>query len=292
MQVICRNLTKTYPDGVQALKGIDLQLEEGLFGLLGPNGAGKTTLMEIMTLLLEPTSGELWINETNSQKDPMKIRQWIGYLPQNFGFYPELTANEFLMYLAHLRGLSHRESKMQVSQMLSLVRLSQVRNKRLKTFSGGMLRRVGIAQALLGNPKFIIVDEPTAGLDPEERVHFRNLLFELREGRVVVLSTHIVKDIEDTCTQMALLHDGRIRFQGAPSQFIHAARGQTWEFYGTPDDLEFYTQNPNLVSIREDEKGICFRLVSERVPREGAREVIPNLEDAYVRFLERDRDAA
>lgn len=285
-EVVCQNITKIYADGKQALNGVDLHIAEGLFGLLGPNGAGKTTFMEILTLLLEPSSGDLIIDGINSRENPMAIRSKLGYLPQFFGYYPELTAWEFLEYLGVLRGVRGRELRRQVTEVLSLVRLFDVRNKRLKTFSGGMLRRVGIAQALLGNPKLIIVDEPTAGLDPEERVHFRNLLFELREGRVVILSTHIVKDVEDTCTQMALLLDGRIRFQGSPTAFVQAAKGETWEFYGSQNDLERMMGDRNLVSVREDEKGVCFRVVSHRPPQENARSVIPNLEDAYVRFLQ------
>ena len=292
MELICSQLTKTYPDGKEALRGIDLHIGEGLFGLLGPNGAGKTTLMEILTLLLEPTGGQLMIGGYDSRTQPMKIRSILGYLPQFFGFFPELTAKEFLEYLGALRGMVGIDLKRRVEAALSNVRLQKVRNKRLKTFSGGMLRRVGIAQAILGDPQLIIVDEPTAGLDPEERVHFRNILFELGEGRTVILSTHIVKDIEETCTQMALLLGGRIRFHGSPSSFVQAARGETWEFYGSTEDVNQLAGNPKLVSIREEERGICFRMIAAASPRENARNVIPNLEDAYVRFLEKERFAA
>ncbi len=292
VEVVCSDIKKTYPDGNEALRGVDLQIQEGLFGLLGPNGAGKTTLMQILTLLLEPTSGTLTIGSYDSRKHPNQIRELLGYLPQFFGFFPELTAREFLFYLCSLRGVSGRELKRQVDEVLSWVRLQEVSNKRLKTFSGGMLRRVGIAQALLGNPRVIIVDEPTAGLDPEERVNFRNLLFELGQDRIVILSTHIVKDIEETCTQMALMLDGRIRFHGSPSIFVQAAKDETWEFYGSQEDVEKLSTYPNLVSVREDERGICFRVISSTSPRDNARIVSPNLEDAYVRFLEQQKDAA
>ncbi len=292
MEVVCSNLTKTYPDGNEALRGVDLRIQDGLFGLLGPNGAGKTTLMQILTLLLQPTDGTLIIGGYDSRKHPDKIREMLGYLPQFFGFFPELTAREFLDYLGCLRGIRGKTLKNQVDEVLSWVRLQEVRHKKLKTFSGGMLRRVGIAQALLGNPKLIIVDEPTAGLDPEERVNFRNLLFELGQDRIVVLSTHIVKDIEETCTNMALLLDGRIRFHGSPFSFVQAAKGETWEFYGTSEDMEELSKRSNLVSVREDEKGICFRVVAPSAPRESARIVTPNLEDAYVRFLEIQKYAA
>jgi len=292
MEILCAGLTKIYPDGTQALHGIDLEIREGLFGLLGPNGAGKTTLMEILTLLMEPTEGRLVIGGYDSRKHPMKIRALLGYLPQFFGYYPELTAKEFMQYLGVMRGMSGRALKKEVERVLSLVRLNEVRNKQLKTFSGGMLRRAGIAQALLGEPKALIVDEPTAGLDPEERVNFRNLLFDLGREKAVILSTHIVKDIEETCSQMALLLNGRIRFQGSPASFIRAAKGETWEFYGALSDVERWAGHPNLVSIREEIGGVCFRIVSPTPPRENARNVAPNLEDAYVRFLEKEKDAA
>ncbi|MDP8243914.1 MAG: ABC transporter ATP-binding protein [Candidatus Hinthialibacter antarcticus] len=292
MDLVCEGLRKTYPDGKQALKGIDLHLDEGLFGLLGPNGAGKTTFMEILTLLLEPTEGRYIVDGIDSRRDPMKVRAKLGYLPQFFGVFPELTAKEFLEYLGALRGMAHRDIKREVDSLLALVRLQGVRNKRLKTYSGGMLRRVGVAQALLGDPKLVIVDEPTAGLDPEERVHLRNLLFEFCEGRIVILSTHIVKDIEETCSQMALLQDGRIRYQGSPSAFVTEAQGQTWEFIGDAGDIEALTGRPELVSIRELEQGLCFRVVSQGAPRENARLAPPNLEDAYVRFLNFETTAA
>ena len=265
--------------------GADLHIGEGLFGLLGPNGAGKTTLMEILTLLLEPTSGEVRINGIDIRHHPRQIRPLLGYLPQFFGYYPELTAREFLDYLGSLRGLYGEALSRQVQDLLAVVRLQNVAHKRLKTFSGGMLRRVGIAQALLGDPRLIIVDEPTAGLDPEERVNFRNLLFELGQEHTIILSTHIVKDVEETCTQMALVSEGRILFYGSPSSFIQDAQADTWEFWGTTQDIERLAGHSNLVSILENERGICFRVISTTPPVENAHRVIPNLEDAYVRFL-------
>ena len=292
MELICSELTKIYPDGTHSLKGINLHIGEGLFGLLGPNGAGKTTLMEILTLLLEPTSGRVTIDGYDIVRRPRKIRPLIGYLPQFFGFFPELTAYEFLTYLGSLRGMRGKTLHQEVNNVLTHVRLLNVSHKRLQTFSGGMLRRVGIAQAILGSPKLLIVDEPTAGLDPEERVHFRNILFELGQNRTVILSTHIVKDIEETCAQMALLLNGRIHFTGSPTSFVQAAKEETWEFYGTPGDVDALVSSSNLVSIREDERGICFRVISPTPPRENARKVRPNLEDSYIHFLEKEKNAA
>lgn len=292
MEVRIEGLKKIYPDGKEALKGIDLVIHDGLFGLLGPNGAGKTTLMEILTLLLEPTGGRVTIDGWDTRKQPDKIRPLLGYLPQFFGYFPELTAREFLHYLGVMRDMPSRLLYRKVDELLDLVRLGQVARKKLKTFSGGMLRRVGIAQALLGDPKLIVVDEPTGGLDPEERVHFRNLLFDIGQNRIVILSTHIVKDIEETCSDLALLIDGTIRFRGSPTEFVRNAQGQTWEFYGDPDEVEYYARQQNLVSIREDIHGVLFRVVSPTPPRENSRRVIPNLEDAYVRFLELEKQVA
>lgn len=286
MKTLCiENLSKIYPDGAPALSDIGFEVSDGLFGLLGPNGAGKTTLMSIMTLLLEPTTGRYRLDGFDSRKQPQEIRRRLGYLPQNFQVFPELTAREFLVFLGNLRGLSKGESQSQAELLLDRVRLQNVQHKRLKTYSGGMLRRVGVAQALLGNPRLIIVDEPTASLDPEERVHLRNLLFELGEQRIIVLSTHIVKDIEETCSQMALLLDGRIHYQGSPIRFVQKAAGATWEFTGPAEALDHWSARAELVAVREEPEGLRFRVVSQNAPHEDAQLVTPNLEDAYVHFL-------
>ncbi|HPA46807.1 MAG TPA: ABC transporter ATP-binding protein [bacterium] len=285
LRVECHDLRKVYPDGTEALKGITLTLTEGLFGLLGPNGAGKTTLMEIITLLLAPTSGRLTLCGLDTRKHETRIRSLLGYLPQFFGYYPELTAQEFLTYIGRLHNLSRHSARDRARDLLRMVRLEEVRNKRLSTFSGGMLRRVGIAQALMGDPKILIVDEPTAGLDPEERVHFRNDLFELGEGRVVILSTHIVGDVEETCSRMALISDGQLRYCGSPMDFVSPAEGRIWEFVGSSDDLEGLMGQGNLVQVREQPDGLAFRVAAPEPPRPTARPVLPTLEDAYVLFL-------
>lgn len=287
----CERVSSWYGQ-VVALADVSFEVGPGVTGLLGPNGAGKTTLMSILTLLLEPTAGTYAVDGLDSRRHADAIRGLMGYLPQAFQVFPELTAWEFLDYMAQLRGVSGRERHRQVDELLSRVRLHAVRNRRLKTFSGGMLRRVGVAQALLGSPRLIIVDEPTAGLDPEERVNLRNILFELGEGRIIILSTHIVKDIEETCSQLALLMNGRVEYQGSPRAFVERAQGRTWEFYGSAQDIERYTTHPNLVGIREESQGVCFRLVAPEPPTGDARTVTPNLEDAYVHFLDMGRSAA
>ncbi len=291
LRIECRDITKVYPDGKKALNGIHLVIEEGLFGLLGPNGAGKTTLMEIMTLLLAPTSGQLEICGFNSRHDEKKIRSLLGYLPQFFGHYRELTAEEFLVYIGRLHNLNGKSARSRARDLLHMVRLDDVRNRRLSTFSGGMLRRVGVAQALMGDPKVLIVDEPTAGLDPEERVHFRNDLFELGEDRIVILSTHIVGDVEETCSRMAVISDGEVSYVGSPAEFISPAEGFVWEFDGGSEDLDALMNEPNLVQVREAQSGLQFRVVSSYAPRSSARPVQPTLEDAYVYFVN-PREAA
>jgi ABC-type multidrug transport system ATPase subunit len=241
--------------------------------------------MEIVTLLLAPTSGEVVVCGFDARRDETRIRSLLGYLPQFFGYYRELTAEEFLIYLGCLHGLRRRAARDRARNLLHMVRLEEVRNRRLSTYSGGMLRRVGIAQALMGDPKVLIVDEPTAGLDPEERVCFRNDLFELGERRVVILSTHIVGDVEETCSRMALISEGQLKYVGPPADFISPAEGCVWEFSGDENDLEDFAGSSSLVQVRESRSGLDFRVVSASQPRPGAWQVQPTLEDAYVFFI-------
>lgn len=282
----CHDVWKVYSEGTEALKGIECQLDAGLYGLLGPNGAGKTTLMEILTLRLEPTRGTISVNGISARKDPMGIRRAIGYLPQHVGFHPELSAQEFLEYVTRLSGYSRRQAKQRAMELLELVNLQNVGRERLGTYSGGMLRRVGIAQALASDPRIVIVDEPTAGLDPEERIRFRNLLFQLGTDRLVILSTHIVADVEETCTNIGLLLQGELAYHGSAQAFITAASGSTWECDGSIEDLEPFASTGRLVQSREIECGIRYRLVGEK-PDRPSWSVEPNLEDAYVYYLMR-----
>jgi len=231
MKIVAGRLNKVYRGGINALTDIDLTITSGMFGLLGPNGAGKTTLMRILAGILRPTSGDLYIGEFdgNAEKGRTSIKKLLGYLPQELGVYPDLSAREFLDYIGILKGMDNRKVRQsRVSELLDIVSLTNVANRKLKTFSGGMKRRIGIAQALLNDPKLLIVDEPTAGLDPEERIHFRNLLSELAGDRTVLLSTHIVEDIAQTCRNLAILNNGYIIFQGSTADLTHAARGKVW----------------------------------------------------------------
>lgn len=231
MHVVVHNLSKVYRGGVQALNNVEMTIESGMFGLLGPNGAGKTTLMRILAGILHPTHGTVRVGEFNgnTERGRTAIKRVLGYLPQDLGMYPDLSAREFLDYVAILKGLDDRKARKQrVAEMLEIVSLSDVANRKLKTFSGGMKRRVGIAQALLNDPQLLIVDEPTAGLDPEERIRFRNLLSDLGGNRTVLLSTHIVEDIAQTCHKLAVMKSGQVVFQGTTIDLIRETQGKVW----------------------------------------------------------------
>src|SRR3954447_26863936 len=241
-------LSKTYPNGVKALDDVTLNIDRGLFGLLGPNGAGKSTLMRTIATLQEADSGTITFDGENVSADPRVLRGKLGYLPQTFGVYPRIPAIELLDYLAILKGVGDR--KQQIESLLNLTNLWEVRKRAVSTFSGGMRQRFGIAQALLGDPKLVIVDEPTAGLDPEERNRFHNLLSEIGENVVVILSTHIVEDVSDLCPRMAVLADGRIRLEGAPHELIGSTRGRIWKKVVDRDQLEAHRAKYELISTR------------------------------------------
>jgi ABC-type multidrug transport system ATPase subunit len=290
MQVTIQQLFKTYPGNVHALNGIDLTIPNGMFGLLGPNGAGKTTLMRILAGILRPTSGELRIGkeDATTERGRIAIKRVLGYLPQDLGLYPDLSAREFLDYIAILKGLDdRRQRKQRVAYLLEQVGLRDMASRKLKTFSGGMTRRVGIAQALLNDPHLLIVDEPTAGLDPEERIRFRNLLVDLRGDRVVLLSTHIVEDIAQTCRNLAVLHKGRIMFQGTTEEMIAGAASNV----GTVT-----TNGPkpasalSVVAALNTGAGMHYRVVGDLRGHPEVTPVEPTLEDSYV-WLMHARDA-
>jgi ABC-2 type transport system ATP-binding protein len=281
------SLTKTYRASgraVNALNGVDLQIGVGMFGLLGPNGAGKTTLMRMLAGIVNPSSGNLRVDrhDLTTKAGKQAVKSMLGYLPQELGMYPDLSAAQFVDYMAILKGLDDpRARRQRVEQVLELVGLSQESGRKIKGYSGGMKRRVGIAQALVNDPKLLIVDEPTAGLDPEERIRFRNLLVRLASERTIILSTHIVEDIGQTCRDMAVLARGQIIFRGSPIDLTRAANGHVWTL--TTSHLEKPDGGLTVVSMVHLAEGIQYRLVGHGVAGYPAAEVVqPGLEDGYV----------
>jgi ABC-type multidrug transport system ATPase subunit len=285
--IIVTDLTKTYKGNVQALRGLSLTIDGRMFGLLGANGAGKTTMMRIIAGLLRPTSGsvEVFGHDVTTNKGKLAIKSALGYLPQELGLYPSLTGREFLDYIAILKGITdQRERRQQIGRVLEQVRLEDVADRKLKTYSGGMKRRVGIAQALLGSPSLLIVDEPTAGLDPEERVRLRNLLSDM--DCTVILSTHIVEDISQSCSSLAVLDQGRVLYCGSPSDLIGQARNHVWQ-------ITTQGERPNngvaIVSTLQMQNGVQYRVLGEPDKQYHAIPVEPSLEDGYIWLMQQAR---
>ncbi len=292
MQISIQQLNKTYRGGVHALNDLDLNIPNGMFGLLGPNGAGKTTLMRILAGILHPSSGVLYVGEHDgtTEHGRSEIKKLLGYLPQDLGLYPDLSAREFLDYIAILKGVDNKQARhKRVDELFDMVALQQVANRKLKTFSGGMKRRVGIAQALLNDPRLLIVDEPTSGLDPEERIRFRNLLSELGGNRIVLLSTHIVEDIAQTCHNLAVMKEGRVVFQGTTADMVRETQGKVWTITTAGVKPE---GNFTIVSTLNTGSSMHYRVVGDLSARAGAIPAEPGLEDAYVWFMHRSNTAA
>jgi len=284
--LLINDLTKTYPNGVKALDGINLKITNGMFGLLGANGAGKSSLMRTIASLQEPSSGSISFNDIDVVKQPHEIRKKLGYLPQEFGVYPKISAEKLLNHLAILKGiLNKKERKEQVTALLQQVNLYQHRKKAVYTFSGGMRQRFGIAQALLANPKLIIVDEPTAGLDPEESNRFLNLLSEIGENVIVILSTHIVEDVRDLCPKMAILSNGKIITQGNPSELVATINGKIWSKIVPKKDVDVYKKAFDVISTKLVSGATQIRVLSEHKPEAGFDVIKPNLEDFYFTTL-------
>ncbi|MFA9516625.1 ABC transporter ATP-binding protein [Halopenitus sp. H-Gu1] len=288
LELRIENLDKHFGETL-ALRNVDLTLDTGVTGLLGSNGAGKSTLMRIVTGVIDPTEGTVYWNGTDVTDKPQVIRQDVGYLPQDFGVYPNLTAREFLSYLAAIRGLNNPDDR--ITDLLELVNLSDVHEKRLGDFSGGMRQRVGIAQALLSDPDLLIVDEPTVGLDPTERVRFRNVLADLADERVVVLSTHIVPDVEATANDVAVLHNGHLRAHTSPSELIARATGTVWEWTAPSADLAALRREYTVSSTSHGQDGVRVRIIADTQPTSEATSVEPTLEDAYLALLAEDRSS-
>ncbi|MBS0472820.1 MAG: ABC transporter ATP-binding protein [Proteobacteria bacterium] len=288
-----KNLSHVYRGGVRALNSVNLDIPAGMFGLLGPNGAGKSTLMRSIATLQTPTSGSITFNNIDVIKEPEKLRQVLGYLPQDFGVYPRVSAYDMLDHMAVLKGVTRAgERRETVEALLNQVNLWNVRKKAIAGFSGGMRQRFGIAQALIGRPALLIVDEPTAGLDPEERNRFLNLLSEVGEQIVVILSTHIVEDVSDLCPRMAIIADGRIVGTGAPAELMQTLHGRVWKKTVTKASLETYRQKYNVISTRLVGGQPVIHIVSDGDPGEGFMPVDANLEDVYFSTLISARKAA
>lgn len=284
MDVKIRQLVKNYGKFC-ALDTVSLTMGSGMFGLLGPNGAGKTTLMKIITTLLRPTSGQVIVNGWDVMRDPHRIRQHLGYLPQDFGFYKGLNAYDLLDYIGMMKNIPHQQRREQVERVLEQVNLTQDAKRRVGSYSGGMKQRLGIAQALMGDPELLVVDEPTAGLDPEERIRFRNLLARISGQRTVILSTHIVADIEASCNQVAVLSRGKLVFAGTPGELVAQARGKVWEIEIVPTEYEQLEQRHTIISSRAGDGKMVLRLISEENPLERGTITQPGLEDGYVAVM-------
>jgi ABC-type multidrug transport system ATPase subunit len=300
MQLVVRDLWKTYPDGVRALQGIDLTVGPGLFGLLGPNGAGKSTLMRTLATLQEPDAGRITFGDSSPGSeppldvlaDPVAHRRHLGYLPQDFGVYPGIGAAELLDHIAVLKGITSRaERREQVDALLQRTNLHQHRRKAVSGFSGGMRQRFGIAQALLGAPRMLIVDEPTAGLDPEERNRFHDLLSELGERIVVLLSTHIVEDVRQLCSRVAIIDAGRVVREGAPADLVRELSGRVWARAVARAEVEAHRAVHAVLSTQLEAGRILVRVLSDARPAGGFEPAAPDLEDVYFAALAERRAA-
>ena len=276
------NLSKTYANGVKALDDVSLELENGMFGLLGPNGAGKSSLMRTVATLQEADSGTATLDDIDILKQPAELRKVLGYLPQEFGVYPRITAEQLLNHIAVLKGITNsKERKLLVRYLLDKVNLFDKRNKSVKGFSGGMKQRVGIAQALIGNPKLIIVDEPTAGLDPGERNRFYNLLADVGKEVIVILSTHIVEDVHELCTKMAIMNFGEIVYHGSPKNATQELNGKVYQKMVNRDELKNYASEYKIISNKMVGGQPLIHIFSEDHPQNGFEQVNPNLEDVF-----------
>lgn len=276
------NLNKTYPNGVIALKDVSLEIHNGMFGLLGPNGAGKSTLMRTLATLQEADSGSAFLNDINILDEPTELRKILGYLPQEFGVYPRITAAQLLDHMAVLKGITRKKERRElVDYLLEKVNLYKERNKSVKGFSGGMKQRVGIAQALIGDPQLIIVDEPTAGLDPGERNRFHNLLADVGENVIVILSTHIVDDVHEMCSNMAIMNHGEIVYAGTPTAVLDELKGKVWVKSITREEMDEYRAQYHIISDKMIAGHPQIHIFSETNPGHGFAPQEPDLEDVF-----------
>jgi ABC-type multidrug transport system ATPase subunit len=285
MKLTITDLGKQYRSDLWGLRNFSLEIKPGILGLLGPNGAGKSTFMRMLATITKPTDGNILWNDVDIVRSPDTLRAVLGYLPQDFGVYPNLNALEFLEYMAAIKGLDSAGARKRIDELLHLVNLKDAAKRPLGGYSGGMKQRVGIAQALLNDPQLLIVDEPTVGLDPEERVRFRNLLSDLSGERIVILSTHIVSDVEATATRIALVNKGKLLCESAPEDLLRELEGKVWEWTISSDDLPALKQTHIVSGTIRRSDGVQVRVVSAHPPEPSARGVSPNLEDAYLYFI-------
>ena len=282
MQLQIENLSKRYPNGTQALQDVSLSIPQGMFGLLGPNGAGKSTLMRTLATLQEADSGSARLDGIDVLRQKDEVRKLLGYLPQEFGLYPKVRAETLLSHFATLKGIENAAERREVVHaLLRQTNLWEHRNKSLGSYSGGMKQRFGIAQALLGDPRLIIVDEPTAGLDPEERVRFHNLLSAIGENVVVILSTHIVSDVSDLCRNMAIIHQGRVHAAGDPTTLVEELNGRVWKKTIARAEVPDYQQRFRVISMRLFAGRTMLHVLQDDLPEPGFEPVVPDLEDLY-----------
>jgi ABC-type multidrug transport system ATPase subunit len=289
MKLTIEGVGKRYKGDFWGLRDFTLELGPGVLGLLGPNGAGKSTLMRILATITKPTEGRVAWNGTDAVRSPDGLRAGLGYLPQDFGVYPNLNAVEFLEYMAAVKGLDAAAARRRIEELLVLVNLAEARKRPLGGYSGGMKQRIGIAQALLNDPELLIVDEPTVGLDPEERVRFRNLLSDLGGERIVILSTHIVSDVEAVATGIAMMDRGRLLAYAEPEELLRRVEGRVWEWVIPSAELQAARERWKISSTVRRADGVHARVVSDLPPAVGAVPVPPSLEDAYLAVLEGDR---
>ncbi len=282
MKLVIEGVGKLYKGKVWGLRDFSMELDRGVLALVGPNGAGKSTLMRILATVTKPTEGRVTWNDTDIAQSPDELRAVLGYLPQDFGIYPNLNAVEFLEYLAALKGLDGRAARKRIQELMHIVNLFEVRKRPLGGYSGGMKQRVGIAQALLNDPKLLIVDEPTAGLDPEERVRFRNLLSDLAGERIVILSTHIVSDAEATATEIAIINRGYLLEHARPERLLQTVEGKVWQWVIPSTELTAVKQEYLISSTARRGDGVHIRVVGKKPPGSDAQAVTPTLEDSYL----------
>jgi ABC-2 type transport system ATP-binding protein len=278
------HLTRTYKDKT-AVDDVSAQLTAGIYGLIGPNGAGKTTLMRMLASVLNPSSGTIYLDDEDIQTMDYRYRDLIGYLPQECGFYHYYTAYRFLKYIAALKGLNKHQAAPKIDELLELVNLTNEKNKKIASFSGGMKRRLGIAQALLNDPKILILDEPTAGLDPKERVRFRNLLSDISGDRIVILSTHIITDIEYIAKEVLILKDGKLMKQEAPESILNELRDKVWQVTATASEIQRLEQKYTIGNILRKGQDIEARIISDTRPASNAVQQTPRLEDIYLYYF-------